>query len=79
MTVAIKPFIDKPVIKAITRVRRSGKSTFLKQIISIMENNNEATTDNIIYINKKLILFDTSYKGIKWINLKDFLLKETFL
>ena len=23
--------------------------------------------------------FDTSYKGIKWFNLKDFLLKETFI
>jgi len=53
----IKPFIDKPVIKAITGVRRSGKSTFLQQIMNILENKN-VKAENIIYINKELVDFD---------------------
>lgn len=54
---AVKPFIDKPVIKAITGVRRSGKSTFLQQIINMLENS-KVKTGEIIYINKELIEFD---------------------
>ena len=54
---AIKPFIDKPVIKAITGVRRSGKSTFLQQIMDILRSK-KVTTDRIIYINKELVEFD---------------------
>ncbi len=54
---AIKPFIDKPVIKVITGVRRSGKSTFLQQIITILKNK-KINADRIIYINKELIEFD---------------------
>ncbi len=53
----IKSFIDKPIIKAITGVRRSGKSTFLQQIINILENKG-VKVENIIYINKELIEFD---------------------
>ena len=53
----IKPFIGKPIIKAITGVRRSGKSTFLKQIIDILEDG-KVDVNRIIYINKELIEFD---------------------
>ncbi len=54
---AIKPFIDKPVIKAITGVRRSGKSTFLQQIMDVLRSK-KVTEDRIIYINKELVEFD---------------------
>ncbi|MCF8226543.1 MAG: ATP-binding protein [Bacteroidales bacterium] len=54
---AIVPFIDKPVIKAISGIRRCGKSTLLHQIIeSLMERGIAA--EQIIYINKELFEFD---------------------
>ena len=55
---AILPFIDKPVIKAITGVRRSGKSTFLQQIMDILETKN-VSSNRFIYINKELLEFDS--------------------
>ena len=54
---SIKPFIDKPIIKAITGVRRCGKSTLLSQIISFLAEN-DVESDRVIYINKELIEFD---------------------
>jgi hypothetical protein len=68
----IKPFIGKHVIKAITGVRRCGKSTFLKQIINNLENEN-VKADQIIYINKELIEFDKikTYLNLhKYVNAK---------
>lgn len=53
----ILPFIDKPIVKAITGVRRSGKSTFLQQIMQILQNKN-ISADHFIYINKELIEYD---------------------
>jgi predicted AAA+ superfamily ATPase len=53
----IAPFIDKPVIKAITGIRRCGKSTFLKILMNEMERRG-ISPDNIIYINKDSLKFD---------------------
>jgi predicted AAA+ superfamily ATPase len=54
---AIRPFIDKPLIKAITGIRRCGKSTLMLQIIDeLIENGID--TERIIYINKELFEFD---------------------
>lgn len=55
---AILPFIDKPFIKAITGVRRSGKSTFLQQIMNILESKS-VSSERFIYINKELLEFDS--------------------
>ena len=55
---AIRPFIQKPVIKVITGVRRCGKSTLLTQIIDelIVQGVGQ---QQIIYINKELFEFDS--------------------
>jgi predicted AAA+ superfamily ATPase len=51
------PFIDKPVIKVVTGIRRSGKSTLLKQIIQLLEDKG-ISPDSIIHINMELMEFD---------------------
>lgn len=53
----IRPFIDKPLIKAITGIRRCGKSTLLGQITDIIINSG-AAHEQIISINKELFEFD---------------------
>ncbi|MBC8434055.1 MAG: ATP-binding protein [Desulfobacterales bacterium] len=53
----ITPFIDKPVIKIITGMRRVGKSCFLKLIINHLEKNNTAK-HQIVYINKESLEYD---------------------
>jgi len=53
----ITPFIDKPVIKIITGMRRVGKSCFLKLVINHLEKNN-ATKHQIVYINKESLEYD---------------------
>lgn len=53
----IRPFIGKPVIKAITGIRRCGKSTLLKQIIDELKENS-IPASQIIYIDKELISYD---------------------
>jgi uncharacterized protein len=56
-TERIKPFIGKPVIKVITGMRRSGKSTFVKQIIEHLLAES-VPEKNILYINKESLDFD---------------------
>jgi len=51
------PFVDKPVIKVITGMRRIGKSCFLRQIIDFIGQKNVGS-DQILYINKELLEFD---------------------
>ena len=61
----IKPFIDKPVIKVITGMRRIGKSYFVKQIIEELKNNN-VTSEQIIFIDMEDLEFDfiKNYKDL---------------
>ncbi len=53
----IDPFVGKPVIKVISGMRRSGKSTFMKMLIDRLIESG-VSKNNIIYINKELIEFD---------------------
>lgn len=49
----IRPYFNKNIIKAITGIRRSGKSTILKQIIEELKNDG-IKEENIILINFEL-------------------------
>ena len=49
----IKPFIDKNIIKVLIGLRRSGKSTILKQIIDSLINDG-VPKENIVWINFEL-------------------------
>lgn len=53
----IKPFINKPLVKAITGIRRCGKSTLLSQITDILTEEGVGR-GQIISINKELFEFD---------------------
>ena len=53
----IKPFVNSPVIKVITGMRRVGKSYFLKQIIDELKSTG-IPSGNILYIDKEDIDFD---------------------
>lgn len=61
----LKGFIDKPVIKVITGMRRTGKSYFLKQIIDELKKK-KIPVKNILYIDKELAAFDDieTYKNL---------------
>ncbi len=61
----IKDYINKPVIKVITGMRRVGKSYFVKQIINYLTDEG-IKQEQIIYINMELIKFDfiRDYKDI---------------
>ena len=56
----IKPFIHAPMIKVLTGMRRVGKSTFMRLIISELKTMG-ATDSQIMYINKE----DMAYDAIK--------------
>lgn len=53
----IKSFINKPVIKVITGMRRVGKSYFLRQIIELLHHQG-VPAKNILYIDKEQLDFD---------------------
>ncbi len=53
----IEPFISKPVVKIISGMRRSGKSTLMKMLIDKLEKSGVNKSD-IIYISKELMEFD---------------------
>ncbi|KKP40200.1 MAG: hypothetical protein UR28_C0002G0058 [Candidatus Peregrinibacteria bacterium GW2011_GWF2_33_10] len=53
----ITPYINKPVIKVITGMRRVGKSVFLKQIMDFLKTK-KVNKRNILYINKESLDFD---------------------
>jgi predicted AAA+ superfamily ATPase len=61
----VKPFMDKPVIKVITGIRRCGKSTLLTQLIKLLESQ-QIQKNQLIYINKELFEFDAiqNYKQL---------------
>ncbi len=53
----ISPFIDTPLIKVITGIRRCGKSIFMRQIGQLIKAKG-VSVNNIISINKELLEFD---------------------
>ncbi len=59
----ITPFVNKPVIKIITGLRRCGKSTFLKMFIDRLFKES-GKKKNIVYISMELMEFEfiTDYK-----------------
>lgn len=61
----IRPFIDTPMVKAITGVRRCGKSTFLSQVASVLLEKG-IPEDTILVINKELLEYDfiRTYKDL---------------
>ena len=54
----IEPFIGKPVIKVITGMRRTGKSTFLQMLIRQLITNG-VSESRILWINKESVEFDS--------------------
>ncbi len=54
----IEPFIDKPLTKVITGMRRTGKSTFLQMLIQQIREKG-AVDSQILWINKELVEFDS--------------------
>jgi len=54
----IEPFINKPVVKVISGMRRTGKSSLLKLIIEKLKKEG-ISEKNILYINKESLEFDS--------------------
>ena len=53
----IKPLLGKGIVKAITGLRRVGKSVFVRQLIELLGENG-VQQSNIIYIDKESLEFD---------------------
>ena len=69
----IQPWIDKPVIKVITGMRRVGKSCFLRLIMDELIGS-QVGPEQILYINKESLEFDfiQNYKDLNAYVLKAF-------
>ena len=52
------PFINRPVIKVITGMRRAGKSCLIKLIIDSLKEKKTIDSDQILYINKESLEYD---------------------
>ncbi len=61
----MKPFIGRPVIKAVTGLRRVGKSVFVRQIMEHLKATG-TPTDNIVYVDMESLDFDfiRTYKDL---------------
>jgi uncharacterized protein len=61
----IRPFIDKPIVKVITGMRRTGKSCLLQLIINALQGK-KVNKRNIVYINKESLDYDfiQDYKSL---------------
>lgn len=69
----IRKFIDKEEIKAITGVRRCGKTCLLKQIIDELEKRG-VNNENILYVS----LESSKYDNIKdYVDLNEYIFKQT--
>ena len=53
----IQPYLGKPVIKAITGLRRVGKSVFIRQLIQFLRKK-RIPAKNIVYIDKESLQYD---------------------
>ena len=53
----IKGYVDKPVIKVISGMRRTGKSYLIRQVIDMLSEEGVAA-GKVLYINKELLEFD---------------------
>lgn len=76
----IRLFIDKPVIKVITGMRRAGKSFFLQQIIDELKANG-VKEKQIVFIDKDSLDFDhiKDYKDLDNFVKKDSKVKKKYL
>ncbi len=54
----ISKYFNKPIIKVITWMRRTWKSTFLKQVFSILKEKSFFNEKEFFYVNKELLEFD---------------------
>jgi predicted AAA+ superfamily ATPase len=54
----IQPFMNRPIVKVVTGVRRSGKSTFLKLVMQEIQNAG-ALEQDVIFVSKELVEFDS--------------------
>ena len=58
----IQPFMDKPVVKVITGIRRSGKSELMKMLQAVLTERG-VRQEQIVYIN---------YESLRWEQYRDY-------
>ncbi len=72
-TKLIEGYIDTPIIKVLTGMRRSGKSCLMKLLIEKLYDKN-VSAENILYINKEKLEFDFIRN---YIDLNNYILEKT--